>query len=82
MHVSSQAGGVLVLPRRSWNVTGTYRQRSFVFYLGLCMFSCNITGTWFKSYGLNVQEFMLSAEAKTNERAGNYLDEAQRLAGQ
>ena len=29
-----------------------HRQRAFVFYLGLRMFSCNITGTWFKSNGL------------------------------
>ena len=28
-----------------------HRQHAFVFYLGLCMFSCKITGTWFKSNG-------------------------------
>ena len=54
MHVFSQAGGMHVLPKRSWNVTGTCVQRAFVFYLGLCMFSCNITGTCSKPNGPNV----------------------------
>ena len=29
------------------------QHRAFVFYLGLCMFSCIITGTWCKSNGPN-----------------------------
>jgi len=49
-----QAVCVLVLHRRSSNVLELHRQHAFVFSLGLCMFSCKITGTCSKSNGPNV----------------------------
>ena len=52
MRVYSQEGGVHVLLRRSSNVIGTSLATAFLFYLELCMFSCNITGTWLNSNGL------------------------------
>ena len=48
------SGAAYVLPRRSWKVAGTCWRQAFVFYLGPCMFSSNITGTCFKSNGLKV----------------------------
>ena len=45
---------MLVLHRRSSSVLELHGQHAFVFSLGLCMFSCKITGTYSKSNGPNV----------------------------
>ena len=51
MDVCSQAGVHMCCSGVRATLLERRRHRAIVFYLRLCMFSCNITGTWSKSNG-------------------------------
>ena len=71
MHVCSQARVCMCCSSVRATLLELRRHRAFVFYLGLCMFSCNITGTWSKSNGPIAKLEVTSLSAATT--AGIYL---------